>query len=222
VEIGVDDNIFGVPDAVQKFFNMGFLGATVTTILGSIAWQLVASAFPIAFLSNPLVYVFLRAALLLESTGICAGAWFLGIVHKKVAGFEIDEVHIGTPEERAARDKADRGRSLIEPHLGTNVLSLPPGARELPEEWKSQHFQVGISFSQRRAQILNNIKELREQTKVAETADEKLVFECALRMEISALEKLNSEQEHNEADVELKGNMTVNQEAMSNRVEVNV
>ena len=61
---------------------------------------------------------------------------------------------------------------------------------------------------------MNNIKELREQTKVAETADEKLVFECALRMEISALEKLNSEQEHNEADVELKGNMTVNQEAL--------
>jgi len=107
VEVGVGDNIFGVPDAVQNFFNMGFLGAIITTILGSIAWQLVASAFPIAFLSNPLVYIFLRAALLLESTGICAGAWFLGIIHRKVAGFQPDEFYIGSPEERAAKDKAD-------------------------------------------------------------------------------------------------------------------
>eukprot|EP00529_Nitzschia_sp_RCC80_P021412 CAMPEP_0113454882 /NCGR_PEP_ID=MMETSP0014_2-20120614/8092_1 /TAXON_ID=2857 /ORGANISM="Nitzschia sp." /LENGTH=412 /DNA_ID=CAMNT_0000346301 /DNA_START=74 /DNA_END=1308 /DNA_ORIENTATION=+ /assembly_acc=CAM_ASM_000159 len=63
VEIGVDENIFGVQDWVQKFFNTGFLGAVITTILGSISWQLVAGAFPVAFLSNPIVYIFLQFCL---------------------------------------------------------------------------------------------------------------------------------------------------------------
>jgi hypothetical protein len=37
---------------LAKFFNTGLLGAIITTIVASIAWQLVASAFPIAFLST--------------------------------------------------------------------------------------------------------------------------------------------------------------------------
>jgi hypothetical protein len=37
-EISVDDHIFGVSDPIQKFFNMGFLGAIITTILASISW----------------------------------------------------------------------------------------------------------------------------------------------------------------------------------------
>jgi hypothetical protein len=43
------DNIFGVSDGLQAFFNTGLLSAIITTIVGSISWQLVASAFPIAF-----------------------------------------------------------------------------------------------------------------------------------------------------------------------------
>jgi hypothetical protein len=102
-----EENIFGVSDGLQEFFNTGMLGAIVTTIIGSISWQLVASAFPIAFLSNPLVYIFLRICLLLESTGICHGAWVLASIHKKLAGFKRDEVYIGTADERAARKKGD-------------------------------------------------------------------------------------------------------------------
>ena len=47
------DNLFGVSDSIQAFFNTGLLGALILTIVGSIAWQLVASAFPLAFLANP-------------------------------------------------------------------------------------------------------------------------------------------------------------------------
>lgn len=198
VEIGVDDNIFGVSDSIQKFFNMGFLGAIITTILGSISWQLVASAFPIAFLSNPLVFVFLRFCLLLEATGICAGAWFLGIIHKKFAGFQHDEVYIGTPEERAAMNKADlsseKGDDVAEPTLGTNVLNFPPGSHALPNEWKSSKFTITKSFSERRAEILSNIKELREQMNQAQTKEEREAYVEGLQMEVSALQKINSEQ----------------------------
>jgi silicon transporter len=198
IEIGVDENIFGVSDPVQRFFNMGFLGAIITTILASISWQLVASAFPLEFLSNPLVYFFLQAALLLEATGICSGAWFLGIIHKKISGFQLDEVYIGTPEERAAMDKADlsseRGDSVAEAHIGTNVLHYAPGANTIPDEWKSQKFVNSRSFSERRGDILTNIKDLREQIGKSETKDERAAFESGLGMEVSALQTLNEEQ----------------------------
>ena len=107
IVIGEDENVFGVSDAVQNFFNTGLLGAVITTNLGSISWQLVASAFPLAFLSNPLVYVLLRICLFLESTGICSGAWVLAGIHKRVAGFKRDEEYIGTAEERAKNNMAD-------------------------------------------------------------------------------------------------------------------
>jgi len=99
---GTGENVFGVSDGMQEFFNLGFLGAIITTILASIAWQLVAGAFPIAFLSNPMVLIFLRIALAIEATGICAGAWFFASIHKKICGFQHDEVYVGTAEERAA------------------------------------------------------------------------------------------------------------------------
>merc|ERR1719445_1610737 len=107
IVIGTKDNIFGVPDPVQEFFNMGFLGAIVTTILASISWQLVAGAFPLQFLSNPLVYILLNAALLLEFSGICHASWFFGIIHKSIAGFQLDEVYVGTAEQRAKGGKPD-------------------------------------------------------------------------------------------------------------------
>eukprot|EP00980_Cylindrotheca_fusiformis_P022214 scaffold9105_cov54-Cylindrotheca_fusiformis.AAC.1 len=63
----------------------------------------------------------LRIVLLIEATGICSGAWFLGMIHKKVAGFQLDEVYVGTAEERAAGQKPDHsihaGRDFT---MGTN------------------------------------------------------------------------------------------------------
>jgi len=101
------ENVLGVGNGLQAFLEFGFQGALVTTILGSISWQLVASAFPIEFLTNPLTYVLLRICLLLEATGICSGAWVLAAIHKKIANFQHDEVYIGTAEERAGKNLAD-------------------------------------------------------------------------------------------------------------------
>merc|ERR1719497_192500 len=82
-----DENIFGYNDGVQTFFETGLLGALITTIVASIMWQLVASAFPMAFLSTPLTYILLVICLALEATGICNGAWVLAGIHKQLAGF---------------------------------------------------------------------------------------------------------------------------------------
>jgi len=108
----VNGSIFNAPQGLQNLFDTGLLGALIVTIVGSISWQLVASAFPIAFLSNPLVYILLRICLLLEATGLCSGAWVLAKLHKRIAGFRRDEVYIGTAEERAEKALADKEKQL--------------------------------------------------------------------------------------------------------------
>merc|ERR1711933_355925 len=100
-----DENIFGVRDSTQAFFETGLLGALITTIVASIAWQLVASAFPMAFLSTPVTYVLLQFCLGLEWTGLCQGSWVIARIHRRIPKFKRDEVYIGTAEERAANAK---------------------------------------------------------------------------------------------------------------------
>merc|ERR1711915_420428 len=125
------ENIFGAPAVVQSFYNTGLLGALMLTIVGSISWQLVASAFPIAFLSNPLTYVLLRWCLFLDSTGICQGAWVLAAIHKKIAGFQRDEVCIGTAEEREKQAMGDDEGKL---QLGAgHIVKLPNFSENAPK-----------------------------------------------------------------------------------------
>jgi len=112
-----ETNVFGVPNGIQAFFDTGLLGAFITTTIASIMWQLVASAFPMAFLSTPVTYVLLRICLALESTGICNGAWVIASVHKKIAGFKVDEVYVGTADERAAMGKGDQEVSVKSGHV---------------------------------------------------------------------------------------------------------
>ncbi len=101
-----------VSACLQEFFHFGLLVAIFLTIAGSISWHLVASAFPLQFLANPLVYFFLRLCLALEATGLCQGAWVLAALHKKIAGFKRDEVYIGTAEERRSKEMGDDSDQL--------------------------------------------------------------------------------------------------------------
>jgi hypothetical protein len=194
VKIGEEDNIFGVSDPIQKMFNLGFMGALVTTILGSITWQLVAGAFPIAFLSNPLVFVFLQAALFLEATGICSAAWFLAVLQRKALGFQFDEVYIGTPEERAAKghaDAVDAGHDQV--HLTTYIAATGVGTDNLTEKFRPLSV-MQETYSGRREKILSNIKEIRSQISQSTYEGEKVAFEQALKLEIDALSKLNGDE----------------------------
>ena len=101
-----DDNVFGLSDGAQAFFETGLLGALITTIVASIMWQLVASSFPMAFLSTPFTYVLLRWCLFLEWTGLCQGSWVFAMILRKIVGYKRDEVYIGTAEERTAKSAA--------------------------------------------------------------------------------------------------------------------
>jgi len=183
-----DETIFGVSPGVQNFFNLGFLGALITTILGSISWQLVAGAFPIGFLGNPVVLIFLKLALWLEATGICAAAWFLAMIQKKITGFQFDEVYVGTPEERAARKHADNPEAQEKMiHMGTYGLtgavgeSVAAGYKDL----------AAPTWANLKARANENVAALKEQIEQAETEEEKKAFEDALALEMKTLGALS-------------------------------
>jgi len=127
-----DENIFGVSDFTQTFFETGLLGALITTICASIAWQLIASAFPMAFLSTPVTYILLRFCLGLEWTGLCQGSWVVARIHRKIVKFKRDEVYIGTAEERKAKSQAnpmsfdqDESARVVAGHLFPGPACLP-------------------------------------------------------------------------------------------------
>merc|ERR1712110_585600 len=88
-------NIFGASDSLQNFFNTGLLGAVILTIIGSLAWRIIASSFPLAFMSNPFIYFIIRICLFLEVTGIASAAWVLALIHKSIVHYQPDEVYIG-------------------------------------------------------------------------------------------------------------------------------
>jgi hypothetical protein len=134
-----DKNLWGLPDGVQAFFNTGLMGALISTLVGSLAWRIVASSFPIEFLSNPLIYVILRLCLVLEASGLCSAAWILALVLRKVAKFQPDETYVGKAEERESRyhefddgDKlgqepafpAKRGRSCRGSNFSSSEMAL--------------------------------------------------------------------------------------------------
>jgi Silicon transporter len=122
-----EPTIFGVSEGMQKFLNTGLLGALITTIVGSIAWRLAGSAFPIFFLSTPPAWVMLKICMALEGSGMLNGAWVLGWIQKKVSRYQTDEVYIGTAEERAAKNMADNEDNL---QIGPGHIIILPGFYE--------------------------------------------------------------------------------------------
>lgn len=123
-----EDSIFGAPPALQALFETGLLGATMLTIFGSIVWQLLASNFPLFFLSNPIAYALLRICLFFDATGICSAARVIAAIHKAIAGFQLDVTYIGTAEDRAGNQMADESYRLV----GAGRMLKMPASREAP------------------------------------------------------------------------------------------
>ena len=94
-----EENIFGLSNGFQSFFDTGLLGAVVLTIIGSLVWRIIASSYPLAFMSNPLSYVIIRICILLDKTGICSAAWFLALINRSVVGYQLDEVYLGNVDD---------------------------------------------------------------------------------------------------------------------------
>jgi len=108
------DTVLGVPSAVQDLFQTGLLGALITTIVGSLAWRVVASSFPLAFLSNPLIYLIIRLCLLLEASSVCTAAWILAALHKHGVGLQNDSIYLGNEEATKDASASDAEASQRE------------------------------------------------------------------------------------------------------------
>jgi silicon transporter len=177
-----EDNVFDVTDSVQGLFDTGLLGALITTIVASITWQLVASAFPMAFLSTPVTYILLRFCLFLEWTGLCQGAWVVAQVHRKLVSFKRDEVYIGTAEERAASKKEDP-KSMDEEDYNVRPGHMYPGVPCLPPDFGIRTHtledisELQVELEQRKQEIDNRLLLLKDEKeelmkKQAGTGDE--------------------------------------------------
>lgn len=152
-------NVFGVSDGWQRLFNTGVLGAIIITTVASISWQLIASAFPLTFLSFPLVYIFLRVCLFLEATGICNGAWVLAALHKKVTKFQFDEVYVGTAEDRARSKIGDEEMSVKSGHLYPGVPALP-ARMEGGVMTAAEIANMQVELAKHQQEVADRIKEL--------------------------------------------------------------
>jgi len=94
VDIASGLTSFETSSGFQSFINTGLLGAVVTTIFGCLIWRIIASGYPLLFMSNPIIYLVIHVCLLLDATGLCSASWALGGVHRKVASYKPDEHYL--------------------------------------------------------------------------------------------------------------------------------
>merc|ERR1711934_517948 len=170
--------------------NTGLLGAFITTIIASIAWQLVASAFPMAFMNSPITYILLRWCLFLESTGICSGAWVIAYIHKDLAGFQKDEVYVGTAEEREAGLVKGSAYTSDVGHLTGGAF---PATKNLPLAWEDE-------YAGQRSASLKKIKEIREKLASATSEIEIATLNTQLKQEFNGLAAINANQRNSDGE----------------------
>mmetsp|Transcript_46005 Transcript_46005/g.67886 ORF Transcript_46005/g.67886 Transcript_46005/m.67886 type:complete len:103 (+) Transcript_46005:1099-1407(+) len=81
-------------------------------IIGPLAWRMIASSFLLAFMSNPLIYIFVRVCLLLEATGICYASWMFACYHKLIDGYEPNEFYLEGAEKYGAEPVTKRVKHI--------------------------------------------------------------------------------------------------------------
>jgi Silicon transporter len=98
----VKDNIFGVSDGIQKVLNAGVLGVLITTIVASLAWRVVANAFPLAFLSHRASRPIIWLCFFAEGTGLGDISWVMAYGYEKMFGLKHDNHYLGSSSYYAA------------------------------------------------------------------------------------------------------------------------
>ena len=137
-----EENLFGVNSTFQGFVNAGFLGAIVLTIFGSLAWRIVASSYPLAFMSNPIAYLIIRVCLLIAGIGICSSAILLAFVQKSIVNYFPDEEYIGN------FDMMDKSQYVGDSSYGYSLLRYKRGGldKDGDEEEQKQEIPDGLNI----------------------------------------------------------------------------
>ena len=92
--IGIDENVLDVSDSVQYLFNTDIFGALMTTFFASLIWRIIASSYPIAFLSNPLIYLLAKLCLLADLSGLCTISRLVALSQRQISGLKRDDVYV--------------------------------------------------------------------------------------------------------------------------------
>ena len=109
-------------------------------------------------------------------------------IHRQVAGFQRDEVYVGTAEERAATEHGDK------PATTSEVGHLAGGAFPANNNLPLEHWVAGTTYTDRRARILDSITSLRAQIKDASTDEEIAELEKKIQGEVAALKVVNRQE----------------------------
>jgi Silicon transporter len=128
-DTSVKDNIFGISDTLQKVFNSGVLGVLITTIVASLAWRVVANAFPLAFLSNPASRPIIYICFCAEGTGLGNIAWVIAHGYEKIFGLKHDDYYLGSSSYNATVKK---NATLTNNNNDDSVLETINGSERTP------------------------------------------------------------------------------------------
>jgi hypothetical protein len=131
VDPATQETVMGVSPAVQEFFNTGLPGALITTIVASLVWRIVASSFPVAFLSNPVVYLTIRICLLLEASGVFSAAWLLADIIKLLVGFKPDDLYLEDSPSLCDTDEESRFSSFDDEEDSATLSTRTYGSVQL-------------------------------------------------------------------------------------------
>jgi hypothetical protein len=107
-------NIWGVNDFWQKVFNSGGLGAIIATVLASLIWRVLASEFPLAFLSSIFARPIIALCLGAERTGIINISWSLAALQRRVMGFHQDEHYLGSKVSNNVRNDSKESHVTLQ------------------------------------------------------------------------------------------------------------
>ena len=134
--ISIDDgqtNIFNVSNGFQAFLDTGLLGAVILTIIGSLAWRVIASSFPLLFMSNPIIYIIIRACFILESTGVCSTAWLIALVCQKIFRLKSDDAYLNE-QQHGDESSADVTNRVVDVVVDEDAAATSAGGPTIEVE----------------------------------------------------------------------------------------
>jgi len=108
-----DDDVFGFPMWFKDgFLTTGILGAIFVVNVGQLSFRMLATAFPVIFLNNYVMYVLLRIGLLVEMTGIFNAVWPLTWFLDSCLGLKDDPFSNDEETKTDAQNILDRKKSM--------------------------------------------------------------------------------------------------------------
>nr|AOW69271.1 silicon transporter beta [Savillea parva] len=129
---------WGMGQGFNKLLQTGILGAIFVVNVGQLSFRMMASSFPVVFISNPVVYALLRIALMVEATGVVNSCWPLAWGLEALLGLRDDPVVLDNNGGGATNGKGSHdetvcvvpGFSAMSTTAGPSVLCINDSGKD--------------------------------------------------------------------------------------------